>query len=96
MLKPQGYATIVEPDRPTIEFDTAICCHCGCAIRVKAGSVQTVYLIFDKKLWRWVEEMGASCYCCMKPVCLPCHDRGTCTPLERQLAQMERRVPVSP
>lgn len=90
MLKPQGYATIVDPERPTIEFDTAQCCHCGCAIRVKPHTVSTVYLVFDRQQWQWEESPGASCYHCWKPVCLRCEALGVCTPLERQIAQWER------
>lgn len=90
MLKPQGYATIVDPERPLTEFDTVQCCHCNCVIRVKPGTASTVYLIFDEVAWRWIEEPGASCWHCMQPVCLRCHDLGVCRPLERQLQESER------
>jgi hypothetical protein len=86
-----GYATIVDPDRPLVERDTAVCCHCGAVILVKPNTVATVYLIFNPTRWRWEEVPGASCWHCQKPVCLPCEAKGTCDPLERQLARLERR-----
>lgn len=90
MLKPGGYATIVS-DGPTIERDTCSCGHCGRVIFVKPGSASTVYLIQHRD-FRWTEEPGACCRVCMRPVCLRCHDRGTCRPLERWLADQEHRA----
>ena len=91
MLRPGGYVTIVEPDRPTVEQDTTACGHCQRVILTKARSASTVYLIPTPIPGQYREEAGAFCRVCMKPVCLPCHDRGTCTPFERQLEMMERR-----
>lgn len=93
MGKVLGYAQIVDPAQPLVEFDTVGCCHCGALIRVKPATVSTVYLIFNPSTWRWDEVPGASCWHCMKPVCLPCHDKGTCTPLERTFASLEGRLP---
>jgi hypothetical protein len=90
MRRAAGYAQIVDPDRPLEEFDLAGCCHCGAQIRVKPLTASTVYLIFDPRTWRWVEVPGASCWHCLKPVCLACHAKGTCTPLERMLDRLER------
>lgn len=86
-----GYAVITEPDKPTWERDTVSCKHCGRVIYVKPGTASTVYQILH---WdgHWTEEPGAWCACCHGPVCLPCHDVGTCTPIEKMLAEMERRV----
>lgn len=92
MLRPQGYATVVDPDRPVVEYDTVQCAHCGCVIFTKPASVSTVFLIqrIVHGLIVWVEEPGAACWTCgQKPVCLPCHARGTCLPLERWLDQQE-------
>lgn len=94
MRRPQGYATIVDPDRPIVEYDTAVCCHCNKILFIKPGSVSTVYLIqhlTSEGLIFWSEEPGAACWSCQKPVCLPCHDQGTCLPLDRWLEQTERR-----
>lgn len=93
MRNPSGYATIVDPDRPTVERDTASCGHCQQVIFTKPGSAATVYLIFDRASWRWREEAGAFCRVCMRPVCLACHDQGRCTPWERRIEAAERREP---
>ena len=89
----KGYATIVEPDRPILQFDTIQCGHCDTVVQLKPGSGITVYLIFagfDGSRPIWTEEMGAFCRVCMRPVCLACHDIGSCTPFEKQLERMER------
>jgi len=56
----------------------------------KPGTASTVYLLPTGTPDRFREEPGAGCHACMRPVCLPCYDRGTCLPLERQLAAAER------
>lgn len=89
MRRHDGYATITDPDRPLVEFDTVQCCHCGAHIRVKPLTASTVYLIFNPTAWRWEEVPGASCYHCLQPVCLPCCEKGTCLPLERMLERLE-------
>jgi len=92
MLKPQGYATIVDPDAPLIEFETCQCGHCQAHIRVKPGTASTVYLIPRRvPFGTYQEEPGAFCRVCMRPICLPCCDRGTCTPWERALEVSEAR-----
>lgn len=91
MRSPTGYATIVEPDRPTIERDTTTCGHCQRVIFVKPGTACTVYLIVDRPTLTWREAMGAFCRVCMRPVCLPCHDHGRCTPWEKMLEASEAR-----
>lgn len=91
--RPAGYATIAAPDTPLIEYDTARCCHCGRVIFLKPGTASTVYLVLAwdtlRRLYRWLEEMGAWCARCDQPVCLSCHEIGTCTPFERWLDQQE-------
>lgn len=93
MLKPQGYAQIIDPDQPTLERDTATCGHCSALIFIKPGTAATVYVIYHRD-GRVTEEPGAFCRCCMKPVCLACHDLGTCTPLERWLEAHEAQRPL--
>ena len=88
-MRPSGYAQVVDPDQPLVEFDTVMCGHCGAHIRVKPGTVSTVYLIFDPQAWRYTEVAGAGCRMCMRPVCLRCHALGSCLPLERWLATVE-------
>jgi hypothetical protein len=91
MARVQGYATIVDPDAPVREFDTAQCGHCQKVIFVKAGSGGTTYLIPTGTPGRFLEEPGAFCRCCMRSVCLPCHAHGGCAPFERQLEASEAR-----
>lgn len=89
MLKPKGYATIVDPSAK-VEFDTCNCGHCQRVLFTKPGSAQTVYL-FLRPGGEVKEEMGAFCRVCMRPVCLQCHDVGRCTPWERALERAESR-----
>ena len=91
MRRAGGYAQIIDPDRPLAEFDTISCGHCGKLVFLKPGFGATVYLI-PRPDGSWFEEMGAFCRLCMTPVCLPCHDRDTCVPMERWLTQVERRA----
>lgn len=90
MRQPGGYVTIVEPGVPITEIDTTTCFHCGAVIFVKPHTASTIYLIPTSLPGRYVEEAGAGCWVCGRAVCLPCHDRGTCTPLEHQLARAEQ------
>lgn len=93
MRNPKGYALIIDPtDTNLWERDTATCCHCNAIIFVKPGTANTVYEIQQPE-GHWTEEAGASCYRCMKPVCLRCCDKGTCTPLERMLEEWEGKKP---
>lgn len=89
MRNAAGYATIVDPATRTWERDTASCGHCNRIIFTKPGTATTVYLMQHRD-GRWTEEPGAFCRCCMKPVCLPCDQVGTCTPFERWLADQEK------
>ena len=88
MLRPQGYVTIFEPDRKQQEYDTITCCHCQRVVLVKPNTLARVYL-FPQLDGRVLEEMGAACAKCGKPVCLQCHDIGTCVPAEQMLLFME-------
>src|SRR5207249_4430130 len=88
MRRPLGQIMIVDPDRPLVERDTTLCCHCGKILLVKPGTAATVYLIPTPD-GRWLEEPGASCWHCLQPVCPPCHDLGVCRPLERWLTETE-------
>lgn len=88
MLKPHGYVTVSHPEARVMEFDAITCCHCAAVILVKPGTSSTVYL-FPQPDGSFREEMGAGCHKCGKPVCLPCCDVGTCTPLEQSLAMLE-------
>lgn len=89
MLRPQGYVHVTGGFQDQ-EFDTCTCGHCNQIILVKPGTALTTYLI-PQMVGPHKEEMGASCRVCMRPVCLTCHGDGRCTPLERQIEQMEAR-----
>lgn len=82
MLRPQGYMTIAS-DR-VVERDTISCAHCGKIVVVKPGTDTTIYLI-PRLDGTWIEEAGAGCRLCGKPVCLPCCEIGTCRPVEKWL-----------
>ena len=93
MRRPQGYATFSHPDAPLVEFDTITCAHCGAVVFIKPNTLATVYLLqhlTPTGLIVWTEAPGAGCHLCGgAPICLPCHDRGTCRPLERWLDEQE-------
>ena len=91
MLRPHGYVTIVEPEKPTTEIDCCSCGHCHAIILTKAGSASTVYLLPTLTPHRYREEPGAFCRVCMRPVCLACHALGRCTPWEKRLERSEAR-----
>lgn len=92
MLKAGGYAQIVDPARPLVERDTCACGHCTGIIFVKPGSATTVFLVPNRvDPSQWEEVPGAFCRCCMKPVCLRCHQHGRCTPWEKQFEKVEAR-----
>ena len=91
MRAPSGYLVIVEPDRPVVERETISCFHCGRIVQVKPGTASTVYLLTEGATGRTKEEPGAFCRICMRPVCLPCHAIGTCTPWEQQMERSEAR-----
>lgn len=88
MRRPHGHLQIFDPDGPLIERDTVVCGHCQRIVPVKPGSASTVYLISHRD-GRITEESGAFCRVCMRPVCLSCHDVGTCRTFEAWLEQVE-------
>lgn len=77
MRRAQGYATIVDPDRPMVERDTFTCAHCN--------SIVTVEPMADPSTF------GGFCCQCHKHICGSCADNGHCTPFEKKLEEMERR-----
>jgi len=85
-----GYAVVLDPDAPAWEHDTVTCGHCQRVIFTVPGTWSMSYLIYDAHLRRWVVEPGAWCRTCMSPVCVACHQIGTCTPWEKQMEQLEK------
>jgi hypothetical protein len=92
MRNAHGVGTWVGDGRPT-ERDSISCGHCNKIVFVKPGTGATTYLIFHSTdpTVPPTEEPGAFCRVCMSPVCLPCHDVGTCRPIEKWLEQEEAR-----
>jgi hypothetical protein len=80
MLRPGGYAVIVDPSLPKpIEQDTFTCSHCSKIVFVKA----------TPNLPK--PDIGGFCRLCMKNVCGTCADKGNCDPFEKKLERMEQR-----
>ncbi|HEY8926409.1 MAG TPA: hypothetical protein VIU64_18635 [Polyangia bacterium] len=81
MRRPQGYATIVDPDKPTVERDTFTCAHCNCIVTVEPRQDPAT--------------MGGVCRMCSSSspayICAACVDLGTCVPFERRLEAEESR-----
>jgi len=102
MRKPGGYVTIVDPDAPLAEYDTASCGHCQRILLTKPGSAATTYLlpvypVTRETVGHYHEVPGAFCRICMRPICLPCYDRSLtasipCVVWERRLEASERRA----
>lgn len=95
--EPKGYATIVEPGRPTVELDSIACFHCGRVVFLKAEQ----YTVVDKRKpgakpldCGASQDIGGFCRVCMRSICGPCCDIGSCTPWEKQMEAMERREQV--
>lgn len=74
-----GYATIVAPDRPVVEFDTQTCAHCNHVYVVRSSDPTQVV------------DIGGGCRVCQHAICGQCADRGGCTPFERKLDEYEAR-----
>lgn len=92
MLRPGGYAVIVNPDRgevrldgdrvlpataDVVEMDTFRCGHCGAIRHVRARERP--------------EDIGGLCRQCMKAICPRCLQSGRCDPLEKKLDCAEAR-----
>src|SRR4051812_35343392 len=91
-LRPAGYGAWTDRQSGSVtkEMDTIQCCHCQKHVFVKPGTVSTVYLIPQlRPFGTYKEEPGAWCSLCNKPVCLPCHAIGTCTPVMKQIEAAE-------
>lgn len=91
MLRPGGYAVWTDPSGAVLERDTVTCGHCSAVTFVKPRTAATVYLIPQGPGRPDREEPGAMCSVCWRPVCLRCHAKGICVPLEKRLAQLEGR-----
>lgn len=97
MRNPNGYGVWTDLDSGRqVELDTARCGHCQAHVFVKPNTAATVYLIHDaSRPGGWREEPGAGCRVCMKPVCLACEAKGTCTPFEKRIEELEAKERLS-
>lgn len=87
MLRAGGYGQIIgergitatDAQGRTIqaECDTFSCAHCNRVVFVNANEKAA--------------DIGGFCRCCAGLICGPCVDEGTCTPLEKRLAEQEAR-----
>ena len=89
MRKPQGQAVLVGPstvgDTPVgpkplqseSACDTFTCGHCQRVVHVMARSDPA--------------DSGGLCKCCMRLICPPCVEKGTCTPWEKAMEAAEAR-----
>lgn len=77
MRKPQGYASIVDPNAPLVEMDTFTCYHCNKVIHIKPRENP--------------EDVGGLCKICMGLICSTCVDNGVCDPFEKKLKRMDDR-----
>lgn len=77
MLRPGGYAQIVDPEGPLREYDTFTCAHCNRVTHVKARARP--------------EDVGGLCKQCMGLVCAACVGEA-CVPFLKRLDQMEARA----
>jgi hypothetical protein len=77
MRRPQGYATIFEPDKPLQEIDTFTCGHCNRVEHVQPRCKP--------------EDLGGLCKQCMKLVCPRCNAIGICDVFEKKLERIEAR-----
>lgn len=71
-----GYATITDPEGPTIELSTITCSHCCRIVHIKAKQNP--------------EDIGGLCKICMGLICSECVGKG-CDPLEEKLRREEER-----
>jgi hypothetical protein len=76
MFRPGGYACVVEPDKPTQEFDTFTCAHCNRVTHVKPRARP--------------QDIGGLCKQCMGLICPACVGQP-CVPFEQKLQAWEAR-----
>ena len=79
MLRPGGYAVLVDPDAPQPkEWDTFTCGHCQYIVNVKP---------FES-----ASNAGGHCKICDKNICSACVDQRECRPLAKWLEEVERKM----
>lgn len=77
MRKPQGYAVWNGPGGVEKEMDTFTCHHCLMVVFVPPKADPS--------------QLGGFCMLCMKNICGPCADKGSCTPWEKEMERQEAK-----
>lgn len=77
MRNAQGYAVWTGPSGPPKECDTFTCSHCNKIVFVPPKADPST--------------LGGFCRLCMKNICGPCHQEGSCKPFEKKLEEIEAR-----
>ena len=77
MIRPGGYATWADPEKPLVESDTFTCGHCNKIVFVPPKCDPA--------------DLGGMCKSCMKLVCPSCNNIGRCIPFEKKLEKIEAR-----
>lgn len=75
MLRPQGYAILIDPEVGNTEWDTSVCAHCQKVTHLKA-------LVRP-------DEQGGFCRKCMALVCSDCAGKP-CNPIMKQVEEWEK------
>ena len=73
-----GFAQSVYPSGHTVDCDTFTCNHCQKVTFVWPG--QSAY------------DMGGGCRICNSLICSKCVDKGTCTPWEQHLIDVDNKM----
>lgn len=81
MLRPGGYAIIVDPAlAKPVEADTFTCGHCNGIVFCQATPSLPK------------PDIGGFCRLCYKHICGKCADKRSCDPFEKKLERMEQRA----
>lgn len=77
MRRPQGYATLTDPDVGVTERDTMTCAHCNCIKHVKPQERP--------------EDIGGLCKVCMGLICANCVGKQ-CIPFMEKVDRLEKAI----
>ncbi len=77
--RPGGVAQLLDPELPGGELiqKTYTCGHCNSIKIIPVG--------------KQIEEVSGGCYNCWRLICVPCAEKGVCTPFLRQVEEAEER-----
>lgn len=89
MLNPQGYATIIDPDRGLIEFDAVTCAHCGNVSMTRSTVNSTPQITVYKADGTNYEKDAGFCRACFHYICPIC-DGKPCSNRFKRLDEEEK------